>query len=193
MVVVGWGLDIKGYFMVSTMVISFPTSVKIFSWLFSLFVGRKCFSLSLSCFSFFLFFFSIGGVTGLFLSNSTLDTVFHDSYFVVGHFHFVLANASVFGFLSSFSFFFYSLFGYLLCLKSFLIFLSSFSFFLFLLFTPFHFIGLYGLPRRVSSYPFDNFIYFYICNISFIGVWEGFMLFIFCIIRLFSLCIRKSF
>lgn len=154
-------MDLKSYFMTSTMIISFPTSVKVFSWLFSLFLNVNRSSVSLYCFSLFIFFFSLGGVSGLMLSNSLLDVFLHDTYFVVGHFHFVLASASILGFLSGMFLLFDSLFVGVnkeMINKVVVLFSSSFSFFLMVLFVPFHVLGLVGMPRRVMVYPFVNFL-----------------------------------
>lgn len=155
----GMDIDTRFYFASATLIIAVPTGIKIFSWLFTLLSDSIIYSPLLIWALGFIFLFTFGGLSGIVLSNCHLNLFFHDWYYVIAHFHYVLSLGAVVGvFISLFFFFpvFYNLaYSYLNQTSIFIVFFVGSN----ILFFPFHFLGLWGLPRHYLLFDLNFFCF----------------------------------
>ncbi len=153
MYTVGMSLTQQSYFMLATMVIAVPTGVKIFSWIATMWGGSVEFKTPMLWAFGFLFLFTVGGVTGIVLSQAGIDRVYHDTYYVVAHFHYVMSLGAVFGIFAGIYFYFPKMTGKMLPEWAGKIHFWAMFIGANITFFPQHFLGRQGMPRRYIDYP----------------------------------------
>jgi len=149
----GMTLTQQSYFMLATMVIAVPTGIKIFSWIATMWGGSIVFKTPMLFAIGFIFLFTLGGVTGIVLSQAAVDRAYHDTYYVVAHFHYVMSLGAVFGIFAGIYYWFGKMSG-----KQYSEFWGKVHFWTFFIgtnitFFPQHFLGRQGMPRRYIDYP----------------------------------------
>lgn len=148
----GAGGDVNAFFGIATMIISIPTGVKVFNWLFTMYRGKIVFTPPMLWTIGFLITFTLGGMTGVLLSVPAADFQLHNSLFLVAHFHNTIIGGVVFGYLAGLAYWFPKAFGFKLDEKlgawAFICWIVGF----FVTFVPLYILGLMGMTRRLNHY-----------------------------------------
>ena len=184
MFIVGFDIDTRTYFTAATSIIAIPTGIKILNWLGTIWSGSYWLITPLLFIIGFLFSFTFGGFTGIILSNCIIDTILHDSYFVVGHFHYVLSLGAIYTIIGS-------IYNYWLLINSYLYYndiLGRITFIMFfissnMIFFSMHSQGILGLPRRIFDYSIYYFQFNYFNSFSLVGILFSILLFIISLIN----------
>ncbi|MDP7149795.1 MAG: cytochrome c oxidase subunit 1 [Paracoccaceae bacterium] len=153
MYTVGMSLTQQSYFMLATMVIAVPTGVKVFSWIATMWGGSIEFKTPMLFAIGFVILFTIGGVTGIVLSQAGIDRALHDTYYVVAHFHYTMSMGAAFTIFAGIYYYIGKMSG-----RQYPEFWGKLHFWMFfigvnLTFFPQHFLGRQGMPRRYIDYP----------------------------------------
>nr|WP_198002633.1 cytochrome o ubiquinol oxidase subunit I [Chlorobaculum parvum] len=144
--------EVNVFFGITTMLIAIPTGVKVYDWLFTMYRGRITFSVPMYWTMGFLTIFVLGGMTGVLLSIPPADFVFHNSVFLIAHFHNMLIPGALFGYFAGIQYWFPKAFGFRLDEKwGKRAFWGWFIGFL-VAFMPLYILGFMGMPRRMSHY-----------------------------------------
>jgi cytochrome o ubiquinol oxidase subunit 1 len=148
----GAGADVNTFFGIMTMVIAIPTGVKVFNWIFTMYRGRVDFKNPMLWFMGFIATFTVGGLTGVMMSVPALDFQFHNSLFLVAHFHNMIVGGVLFGAFAAFTYWFPKFTGFTLNET-----LGKFAFWFwivgfFLAFVPLYILGFMGAVRRLDHY-----------------------------------------
>ncbi len=178
MYTVGLSLNAQMYFMLATMTIAVPTGIKIFSWIATMWGGSISFKTPMLWALGYIFLFTVGGVTGIMLSQAGVDRVYHDTYFVVAHFHYVMSLGAVFGIFMGIYYWFPKMTGREMPelagkIHFWWMFIgANITFF------PQHFLGLAGMPRRYIDYSAEFAYWNYISSIGAFITFGSFVFFI---------------
>jgi cytochrome c oxidase subunit 1 len=142
-----------GVFSIITMLVSIFTSIKVFNWVGTVYGGSVDFKTPFAYFCGFLFFIVFGGMTGVALGITSIDIHWHDTYFVVAHFHFIMVGAWAMAFLAGLHYWFPKMFGRMYHEGSGLAAAGLIILGFIVTFTPQFLAGNYGMPRRYYEYP----------------------------------------
>lgn len=151
----GAGASVNTFFAIASMMVAIPTGVKVFNWLFTMFRGRIRMTLPMLWTIAFIPCFAIGGATGVMLAAAPADYQYHNSYFLIAHFHQVLIGGTVFGLIAGMYYWWPKMFGFSLDER-----LGRWAFWLFnigfyVCFMPQYALGFMGMQRRMYTYPTD--------------------------------------
>ncbi|MCH4092260.1 cytochrome o ubiquinol oxidase subunit I [Acetobacter sp.] len=148
----GAGADVNAFFGIATMIISIPTGVKLFNWLFTMYKGRVQFHATMYWAVGFMITFTIGGMTGVMMAIPAADFVLHNSLFLIAHFHNVIIGGVYFGYVCGMNFWFPKVFGFKLNetwgKRAFWCWFVGFYF----AFFPLYVLGFEGMTRRLNHY-----------------------------------------
>ena len=183
MFTVGMPLAGEVFFMFATMLIAVPTGVKVFNWVTTMWKGAMTFETPMLFAIGFIVMFTIGGFSGLMLAITPADFQYHDTYFVVAHFHYVLVPGSIFAIMAACYYWLPKWTGnmYSETLGKTHFWLSTI--FVNLTFFPMHFVGLAGMPRRIPDYSLQFADYNMIASIGAFGFGFAQLIFLYLIIK----------
>lgn len=184
------GMPLTGqmFFMFSTMLIAVPTGVKVFNWMATMWKGSMTFETPMLFSLGFLFLFTIGGFSGLMLAIVPADIQYHDSYFVVAHFHYVLVPGSIFGLMAAVYYWIPKWTGHYYNERLGQIHFWLSTIFVNVTFFPMHFLGLAGMPRRIPDYSTQFADFNFIASVGAIGFGLSQLLFVYIVAQ----CMRKK-
>jgi len=152
MFTVGMPLAGEIFFMFATMLIAVPTGVKVFNWVATMWQGSMTFETPMLFALGFIILFTIGGFSGLMLAIVPADFQYHDTYFVVAHFHYVLVPGAIFGIMAGVYYWLPKWTGRMYNESLGKIHFWLTTIFVNITFFPMHFVGLAGMPRRIPDY-----------------------------------------
>ncbi|SOH93525.1 cytochrome c oxidase subunit 1 [Monaibacterium marinum] len=178
MYTVGMSTSQQAYFMMATMVIAVPTGVKIFSWIATMWGGSVEFRTPMLWAFGFIFLFTAGGVTGVVLSQAAVDRAYHDTYYVVAHFHYVMSLGAVFGIFAGIYYWFTKMSG-----REYSERWANVHFWMMFVganitFFPQHFLGRQGMPRRYIDYPEQFALWNFVSSMGAFISFASFLLFL---------------
>jgi len=182
MFTVGMPLAGQLFFMLSTMLIAVPTGVKVFNWVATMWRGSMTFETPMLFAISFIVLFTIGGFSGLMLAIVPADYQYHDTYFVVAHFHYVLVPGSIFAIMAAVYYWLPKWTGHMYneTLGKWHFWLSTI--FVNLTFFPMHFTGLAGMPRRIPDYALQFTDYNMLASIGAFGFGLAQLLFLYIVV-----------
>ncbi len=183
MYTVGLNVDTRAYFVAATLVIAVPTGIKIFSWIATMWGGSIEFKTPMLFAMGMIFLFTMGGVTGVVIANAGIDVALHDTYYIVGHFHYTMSMGAMFSIFAGFYYWIGKMSGRqypegLGKLHFWVMFIS-----VNLTFFPMHFSGLAGMPRRIPDYPDAFEGWNFISSLGSYLAFAGALLFLFILFR----------
>lgn len=185
MFIVGFNLNTKTYFTSATSIIAIPTAIKLLNWWATIWSSCLFWIVYLFFIIGFIFSFLLGGFTGLILANCIINTLLHDSYFVVSHFHYVLSLGAIYLFFSGFINYWglcgQRIYNNIIGLIFFVVFFVASN----LIFLFQHYLGMLNLPRRIFNYYCIYFLFNYLGFVGIFGILLSITVFYF---ALFNLC-----
>tara|TARA_B100000131_G_scaffold315744_1_gene354691 strand:+ start:1 stop:1182 length:1182 start_codon:yes stop_codon:yes gene_type:complete len=184
------GIPLAGelFFMFATMLIAVPTGVKVFNWVSTMWRGSMTFETPMLFAIGFIIMFTIGGFSGLMLAIVPADFQYHDTYFVVAHFHYVLVPGSIFAIMAACYYWLPKWTGYMYSEGLGKIHFWLSTIFVNLTFFPMHFVGLAGMPRRIPDYSLQFADYNMIASIGAFGFGFAQLIFVYIVFK----CIRSG-
>jgi cytochrome c oxidase subunit 1 len=186
MFTVGMPLSGELFFMFATMLIAVPTGVKVFNWVATMWRGAMTFETPMLFAIGFVVMFTIGGFSGVMLALAPVDFQYHDTYFVVAHFHYVLVPGSIFAIMAAVYYWLPKWTGNMYDEKWGKIHFWVSTIFVNLLFFPMHFVGLAGMPRRIPDYAVQFTDFNAIATIGAFGFGFSQLLFVYVVFK----CVR---